>query len=141
MREIWATKRNGKPRVTLGQPCQSFSLVERGGVRGPARVAKIGGDGGDWSVVRSRKRKASQPKAGRRDRSRDSDGFDNAVMGWRFGILRFLLLFFFGLQRDCQQRLLLWATQANAQQLQRHVWTQKVRHMNAFFINKATITQ
>jgi len=32
-------------------------------------------------VVRLRKGKASQPEAGRRDRSRDSDGFDNAGKG------------------------------------------------------------
>ena len=32
-------------------------------------------------MVRSRKGKASQPEAGRRDRSRDSDGFDNAGKG------------------------------------------------------------
>jgi len=43
-----------------------------GGDRGPARVAENGGDGGDWSVVRSRKRKATQPGAGTRDSSRVS---------------------------------------------------------------------
>lgn len=55
-------------------------------MRGPTRVADIGGDRGDWTVVRSRKR-----KAGRRDRSgiserqggtgqiraRDRRGFDD----------------------------------------------------------------
>jgi len=33
-------------------------------------VAEIGGDKGDWTMVRSRKRKAMQPEARRRDRSR-----------------------------------------------------------------------
>jgi len=35
-------------------------------------VTENGGDGGDWSVVRSRKRKATQLEAGRRDNSRVS---------------------------------------------------------------------
>lgn len=36
-------------------------------------MAKKGGDRKDWNVVQSRKRKATQPEAGRRDRSRVSE--------------------------------------------------------------------
>ena len=36
-------------------------------------MAQKWGDGGDWTVVRSRKRKATQPEAGRRDRSTVSE--------------------------------------------------------------------
>jgi len=66
--------RGDSSRANLGQPRRSFSPAERytRGARGPAGVAENGGDGGDLTVVRSRKRKATQPEAGRRDRSRVS---------------------------------------------------------------------
>jgi len=43
------------------------------GERGSAWVAENGGDRGDWSVVRSRKRKVTQPEDRGRDRSRVSE--------------------------------------------------------------------
>jgi len=39
-----------------------------GGVRGPSRVPLHGGDRGDWTVVRSRRRKALEQTDGQRDR-------------------------------------------------------------------------
>lgn len=64
----------GATRAGLGQPRRSKSPVERntGGDRGPTRVAENGGDGGNWFVVKSRNRKATQPEAGRRDSFRVS---------------------------------------------------------------------
>lgn len=43
-------------------------------------MAEIGG-WGNWSVVRLRKRKATQPEAGQRDRSRELERFDNTGNG------------------------------------------------------------
>jgi len=55
--------------VNLGQPRRSFSPTVRqtGGVRGLAWVVENGGDRGDWTTVRSRKRKVTQPEARRWD--------------------------------------------------------------------------
>jgi len=44
-------------------------------------VAEIGVGGGEWSVVRSRKRKAIQPAVGTRDRSWEATRSDNAGSG------------------------------------------------------------
>lgn len=56
-----------------------------GGDRGPAWEADIGGDRGDWSVVRSRKRKATQPEDRGRDRSRGSERFGGRVQSKGLG--------------------------------------------------------
>lgn len=72
----------GRPRVPLGQPRRSFSSAERytEGEQGPARVAEIrGGDRGDWSVVRSRKRKATEPDHRGQDRSRGSEWYGGSA--------------------------------------------------------------
>jgi len=81
MREYREVLSGGRPRANLGQLRRSLSQAKiyLEGVRGPARVAEIGGDRGDWTVVRSRKRKATQPEAGRRDRSRVSERQGEAV--------------------------------------------------------------
>jgi RNA recognition motif-containing protein len=65
----------GDSRAYLGQPRRNFSPAERiiGRDWGPARVADIGGDRGDWSVVRSRKRKATEQEYRGQDRSRVPD--------------------------------------------------------------------
>jgi hypothetical protein len=65
----------GRPRANLGPPRRSLSPAERytGGDRDPARVAEIGGHRGDWSVVRSRKRKATEPEHRGQHRFQGSD--------------------------------------------------------------------
>jgi len=56
-------------------------------VRGPARVAEIGGDKGDWTVVRYRKGKATKPKLRGRERSRVSERHGGAskvkIQDWK----------------------------------------------------------
>ena len=71
------SRRGGHPWNSHGPPHRSFSPAKRflgggGGERGPARVAESGGDRGDWAVVRSRKRKATEPDLRGRDWSRGS---------------------------------------------------------------------
>jgi len=44
-------------------------------------VADIRGDGGNWFGVRSRKMKAMQPDAGKRDRYKVSERYDDARSG------------------------------------------------------------
>jgi len=70
-----------QPRAILGKERRSYSSAVRGGERGPARVAENGRGREEWSVVRSRKRKASQPEAGIRDKFRDAERFDNTGNG------------------------------------------------------------
>ena len=66
----------GNPRAFLGQPRRSIFPAESqsGGVWGPARVAHMGGDRGDWTAVRSRKRKATESVIRGQDRVSGSDG-------------------------------------------------------------------
>jgi len=57
-------------RVHRGQPRRfSFSPASRafGGERGPSRVPPNGGDRGDWTEVRPRRRKAFEQSDGQRD--------------------------------------------------------------------------
>ena len=85
MREESGLERSGPPRAILGPPRRSKSSAERnnGGIRGQPgwQILGGGGDGGNWSEVRSRKRKARQSDAGRRDRSRVSERHDDAGSG------------------------------------------------------------
>jgi hypothetical protein len=71
---LWASHR---------QPRRSYSpaKIHYGGVRVPARVAEIGVERGNWTVVRSRKRKATELDRRGRDRSRGSDGHRGAATG------------------------------------------------------------
>jgi hypothetical protein len=73
MRENRESER-GATSAGLGQPRRGKSPVERNiwEDRGPARDAENGGDGGNWSVVKSQKRKSTQPKARRMDNFRVS---------------------------------------------------------------------
>ena len=61
-------------RATLGKPRRSLSPAEifTGG-QGSSHSGRKGGNRGDWSVVRSRKRKATQPETERRDKSTISE--------------------------------------------------------------------
>lgn len=78
--------RGGRPKFSRWQPCRSLSPVERytGGDRGPAWEAEIGGDRGDLSVVRSRKRKATQPDDRGQDMFWDSERQEGRVQGKDF---------------------------------------------------------
>ena len=68
-----ARERGGFPRFYRGQSRRYSPSPEvryyRGG-RGPSRVPQRGGNRGDWSDVRSRKRKAQEQAVGQRDRQR-----------------------------------------------------------------------
>jgi len=50
--------------------------------QGPARVAEIRGDKGDWYVVQSRKRKATEPEFRGHDRSRELARQGGAARGF-----------------------------------------------------------
>ena len=86
VRERWS---GGPSRALLRQPRRSFSLVERHywGGWGPARVAENGGDREDWSVVRSRKRKATKHEFRGRDRARIPNWHGGQVTGYGMGRL------------------------------------------------------
>jgi len=58
---------HGPPRRQSPSP----EVRYKGGVRGPSRVPLNGGDRGDWSVTRPRRRKALQQVEDRRDRFRE----------------------------------------------------------------------
>ena len=75
MRESDMNFRDGRHWFVRRRSRRSLSLGERysRGGRGPAWEAEIGGDRDDWSVVRSRKRKAMLPEDRGRDRSRFPD--------------------------------------------------------------------
>jgi len=75
--------RGGNSRVFLWQPRRSYATAVRfnGGDRGPARVADIKGDRGNWTAVRPRKRKATELEQSGRDWSKGDDGYGKASTG------------------------------------------------------------
>jgi len=74
----------GNPWASHRQPRRSYSTAERhhGGDRGPARVADIGEVRENWTVVRSRKRKATELERRGRDRSKGSGDQRGAAIGY-----------------------------------------------------------